>query len=306
MQITDTVLMVRPAAFRYNEQTATNNFFQQSTAEDVQHKAEAAFYNMVEGLQDKGINVLVVNDTPEPIKPDAIFPNNWFSTHADGTLNIFPMYASNRREEKRDDILQALSQAYEVKQVFDWTEYEAENRFLEGTGSMVIDHVLKIVYACLSPRTNEAVVEKFAAANGYRAITFTAKDDQGQLVYHTNVLLCIGDRFAVLCDEAIEDEIERLAVIQLLASTGHAVMPITIEQMKAFAGNMLQLRNKEGASFIVMSQTAYNVLTPFQIETLEGFGELLPFDVAVIEKVSGGSVRCMMAEIFLQSKQEIA
>jgi len=295
--------MIRPAAFCYNEQTAANNYFQNNTTADVQEKAVAEFDAMVAGLQSKGVNVLVVNDTPEPVKPDAVFPNNWFSTSAAGVLNIYPMFAPNRREEKRDDILQALAKVYEVKNVLDWTEFEAEDQYLEGTGSMVIDHVQKIVYACLSPRTHEALVQKFAAANGYQAITFTATDDKGQLIYHTNVILSIGEGFAVLCDKAIEDDIERLAVIQLLATTGHAVLPITIEQMKAFAGNMLQVKNKEGRSFIVMSQTAYNVLTPFQIETLQGFGELLVFDVSTIEMVNGGSVRCMMAEIFLQPKE---
>lgn len=295
--------MIRPAAFCYNEQTAANNYFQNKTTADVQEKAVAEFDAMVAGLQSKGINVLVVNDTPEPVKPDAVFPNNWFSTHANGALNIYPLYAPNRREEKRDDILQALATVYEVKKVLDWTEFEADDQYLEGTGSMVMDHVQKIVYACLSPRTHESLVQKFAAANGYQAITFTATDASGQLIYHTNVMLCIGEGFAVLCDKAIEDDMERLAVIQLLATTGHAVLPITREQMKAFAGNMLQVKNKDGQSFIVMSQTAHNVLTPFQIETLQGFGELLAFDVSTIETVNGGSVRCMMAEIFLQLKR---
>ena len=296
--------MIRPAAFCYNEQTAANNYFQNNTTADVHEKAVVEFDAMVTGLQSKGINVLVVNDTPEPVKPDALFPNNWFSTNAAGALNIYPMFAPNRREEKRDDILQALAKVYEVKNVLDWTEFEAEDQYLEGTGSMVIDHVQKIVYACLSPRTHESLVQKFAAANDYQAITFTATDDKGQLIYHTNVMLCIGEGFAVLCDKSIEDDMERLAVIQLLATTGHAVLPITIEQMKAFAGNMLQVKNSEGQSFIVMSQTAYNVLTPFQIETLEGFGELLAFDVSTIETVNGGSVRCMMAEIFLPHKEK--
>lgn len=304
MQITDTVLMIRPAAFRFNEQTAANNFFQNQSAEDVHEQAVLEFDVMVDGLLSQGIKVLVVNDTPEPVKPDAIFPNNWFSTNNEGVLNIYPMYAPNRREEKRDDILQALAKAYEVNKVLDWTEFEAEDRYLEGTGSMVMDHVSKIVYASLSPRTHESLVQKFAAVNGYQAITFSAKDDNDQLIYHTNVMLCIGDGFAVLCDQAIEDDSERIAVIQLLATTGHAVLPITIEQMKAFAGNMLQVKNTEGQSFIVMSQTAYNVLTSFQIETLQGFGELLVFDVSTIEKVNGGSTRCMMAEIFLQPKSQ--
>jgi hypothetical protein len=302
MQVTDTVLMIRPAAFRFNEQTAANNFFQTYISADVHEKALEEFDAMVVGLQSHGIKVLVVNDTPEPVKPDAVFPNNWFSTNTKGILNIYPMYAPNRRDEKRDDILQALAKVYEVKDVLDWTEFEAEDKYLEGTGSMVIDHEMGIVYACLSPRTHESLVQKFAAANGYQAITFTAKDNNGQLIYHTNVMLCIGDRFAVLCDQSIEDDAERIAVIQLLATTGHAVMPITIEQMHAFAGNMLQVKNEEGQSFIVMSQMAFNVLTPFQVETLEGFGKLLVFDVSTIEKVNGGSTRCMMAEIFFQPK----
>lgn len=304
MQVTDTVLMIRPAAFRFNEQTAANNFFQSFHTENVHEQAVQEFDEMVDGLQNKGIKVLVVNDTPEPVKPDAIFPNNWFSTSPEGVLNIYPMYAPNRRTEKRDDILQALAKIYQVNNVLDWTEFEAEAMYLEGTGSMVIDHISKIVYACLSPRTHESLVQKFAAANGYQAITFTAADNKGQLIYHTNVMMCIGDRFAVLCDQAIEDDAERIAVIQLLATTGHAVLPITQEQINAFAGNMLQVKNQDGQSFIVMSQTAYNVLTPFQIETLQGFGELLAFDVATIEKVNGGSTRCMMAEIFLQPKEK--
>jgi hypothetical protein len=303
MQITDTVLMIRPAAFRFNEQTAANNFFQNQSAEDVHEQAVLEFDVMVDGLLSQGIKVLVVNDTAEPVKPDAIFPNNWFSTSSEGVLNIYPMYAPNRREEKRDDILQALAKAYEVNKVLDWTEFEAEDRYLEGTGSMVMDHSSKIVYASLSPRTHEPLIQKFATVNGYQAITFTAKDDNGQLIYHTNVMLCIGDGFAVLCDQAIEDDSERIAVIQLLATTGHAVLPITIEQMKAFAGNMLHVKNTEGQFFIVMSQTAYNVLTAFQIETLQGFGELLVFDVSTIETVNGGSTRCMMAEIFLKPKR---
>ncbi|ANE51762.1 citrulline utilization hydrolase CtlX [Flavisolibacter tropicus] len=303
MQITDTVLMIRPAAFRFNEQTAANNFFQSPHTEEVHEQAVQEFDAMVEGLLRNDIKVLVVNDTTEPVKPDAIFPNNWFSTSSEGVVNVYPMYAPNRRTEKRDDILQALAKVYQINNVLDWTEFEAEAMYLEGTGSMVMDHVSKMVYACLSLRTHESLVQKFAAANGYQAITFTATDNKGQLIYHTNVMMCIGDRFAVLCDQAIEDDSERIAVIQLLATTGHAVLPITQEQVNAFAGNMLQVKNQEGQSFIVMSQTAYNVLTPFQIETLQGFGELLAFDVSTIEKVNGGSVRCMMAEIFLQPKE---
>jgi hypothetical protein len=305
MQTADTILMVRPAAFGFNEQTAANNYFQQQTDGPVHDKALQEFDAMVATLREKGIQVMVMDDTPEPVKPDAIFPNNWFCTSASGFLNIFPMFAPNRREEKRDEILQHLSQAYEIRDVYDWTEFEAEDMYLEGTGSMVIDHVLKIVYACLSPRTHPSLVQKFAKINGYQAITFTAKDDNGQLIYHTNVMLSIGDGYAVLCADAIEDDAERIAVIQLLASTGRDVVPITLQQMKAFAGNMLQVRNQEGESFIVMSRTAFDSLQAYQKEALERFGALLPIDVTTIETVNGGSVRCMMAEIFLQVKSTV-
>jgi hypothetical protein len=305
MQTADTILMVRPAAFGFNEQTATNNYFQHRTVAPVHEKAVQEFDTMVATLREKGIQVLVMEDTPEPVKPDAIFPNNWFCTSASGFLNIFPMFAPNRREEKRDEILQQLSQAYEIQDVYDWTEFEAEDMYLEGTGSMVIDHVLRIVYACVSPRTHPSLVQKFAKVNGYQAITFTAKDDNGQLIYHTNVMLSIGDGYAVLCADAIEDDAERIAVIQLLASTGRDVVPITLQQMKAFAGNMLQVRNQKGASFIVMSQTALDSLEAYQKEALQHFGTLLPIDVTTIETVNGGSVRCMIAEIFLQPKSTV-
>ena len=212
------------------------------------------------------------------------------------------MFAQNRRQEKRDDILEGLSKKYLVSEVYDWTEYEAEAMYLEGTGSMIIDHRNGFVYACLSPRTHPAVVEKFAAANGYKAITFTAVDEEGRQIYHTNVLMCIGDRFAVLCPKAITDDTERIAVAQLLEATGHENIYITQEQMKSFAGNMLQVKSKQGASFIAMSQTAFDALTDVQKEKLQQYGTLLPFNVSTIEKVNGGSVRCMMAEIFLKEK----
>ncbi len=305
MQITDTVLMVRPAAFSFNAETAANNFFQQHTSESseaLQQKALAEFDAMVDILRKHDINVIVIEDTSEPVKPDAIFPNNWFSTNASGIVSVFPMNAPSRRLEKRDDIIQSLTNKFIVNDVHDWSEFEAEAQYLEGTGSMVMDHENKIVYACLSPRTHKTVVEKFAAANGYRAMTFTAHDLEGREIYHTNVMMCIGEGFAVICPKAITDHDERVAVAQLLEVTGHENIYITHEQMNAFAGNMLHLKNKSGDRFVALSQTAFDSLEDEKKERLSNYGHLLPTNVSTIEQVEGGSVRCMMAEIFLQRK----
>ncbi|HVG12314.1 MAG TPA: arginine deiminase-related protein [Flavisolibacter sp.] len=302
MQCAHTILMVRPAAFGFNTETAADNFFQhqgRASSDEVHYCAVKEFDAMVEGLRLAGIEVVVVEDTAQPVKPDAIFPNNWFNTTPDGALNIFPMFASNRREEKRDDILQMLSKDYQVKDAWDWTEFEADYKFLEGTGSVVIDHVNRFVYASISERTHPAVLEKFSAANGYKAIIFKGFDEQARPLYHTNVMMSIGDRFAVLCPKAIEDDTERIAVAQLLETTGHENIYISPEQLQSFCGNILQLKNKEGKAFIIMSQRAFDSFTLSQRERLERHGTLLAFDVSTIEQVAGGSVRCMIAELFL-------
>ncbi len=304
MQITDTVLMIRPASFGFNAETAANNFFQQDPGKSnhvLQQTALEQFDKMVELLRNNGVNVIVEEDLTEPACPDAIFPNNWF-TAGNNRLSIFPMFAQSRRAEKRDDILKRLTEKYHVEDVNDWSEFEAEAMYLEGTGSMVMDHRHRIIYACLSPRTHPAVVEKFAAANGYRALTFTAHDLEGRPIYHTNVMMCIGEDFAVLCPKAITDHIERIAVAQLLETTGHENIYITPGQLSAFAGNMLQLLNNKGEKLIVLSQAALEVLSDEQKLQLENHGRLLPIDVSVIEQVEGGSVRCMMAEIFLEPR----
>ena len=297
--------MVRPAAFGFNEETAANNYFQTNpgiSKEVLQQKALAEFDNMVQLLRNGEIDVLVMNDTKEPPKPDAIFPNNWLSTSPDGRVSVFPMYAPNRRAEKRDDILQELARHFVVKDVQDWSEYEAEGRFLEGTGSMVIDHDNKMIYAAVSERTNLSVLEKYAATNNYQAIVFLATDKNGQPVYHTNVMMALGSAFCVLCEEAIEEEWELIAVRQLLESTGYTIIPITREQMHSFAGNMLEVKNKKGKNILILSQTAFDSLRKEQKQMLEAYAQLLPVSVPTIEQVEGGSVRCMMAEIFLERK----
>lgn len=306
MPLASTILMVRPAAFGFNKQTAANNFFQSPsslTAEQLQQKAVQEFDNMVAALRSRDINVFVIDDTKEPVKPDAIFPNNWLSTSADGTVYVYPMYAPNRRPEKRDDILQLAANNFIVNDLQDWSEYEAEGLFLEGTGSMIIDYENKIIYAAASGRTDKALLEKFAAANGFNAFLFAATDKNNQPVYHTNVLMALGEDFAVLCEETITDEQELIAIRQLLESTGHTIIPITKEQMYSFAGNMLQVKNNKNEKFLIMSQAAYDSLRKEQRELLGTFSTLLPIPVPTIEEVEGGSVRCMMAEIFLKKKR---
>jgi hypothetical protein len=237
-----------------------------------------------------------------PAKPDAVFPNNWLSTTPDGEVHIFPMYAPNRRTEKRDDILQILQDKFVINDAKDWTEYEAEAMYLEGTGSMVIDHQNRVVYAALSPRTHGTLAEKFGASIGYRVITFTATDAENKSIYHTNVMLCIGEGFAVLCPKCIPDDTERVAVAQLLEASGHENIYIEPEQMECFAGNMIHLCTKSGERLVVMSQTALNCLRKDQIERLEKHGTIVAIDVSVIEAAAGGSIRCMIAEIFLTPK----
>ena len=298
--------MVRPAAFGFNEETAANNYFQSNPGidkEQLQQKALAEFDNMVQTLRSHGITVLVIEDSKEPPKPDAIFPNNWLSTSPGGVLSVFPMYAPSRRIEKRDEILDQLAKEFVIREVQDWGEYEAEGRFLEGTGSMVIDHDNKMIYACVSERTSLPVLEKYAAANNFQAIVFLATDKNGRPVYHTNVMMALGEGFCVLCEEAIEEEWELIAVRQLLESTGHSIIAITRDQMHQFAGNMLQLKNNDGEKYLVMSRSAFNSLRKEQKQMLEAYSTLLPIAVPTIEEVEGGSVRCMMAEMFLERKE---
>ena len=305
MPLATTILMVRPAAFGFNEETAANNYFQSNpdiSKEELQRRALTEFDLMVQTLQSHDINVLVIEDTKEPAKPDAIFPNNWLSTSPNGVVAVFPMYAPNRRIEKRDEILEQLAAAFVIQDVQDWSEYEAEGRFLEGTGSMVIDHNNKMIYACVSERTSLSVLEKYAATNGYQAIVFLATDKNGLPVYHTNVAMALGESFCVLCEDAIEEEWELIAVRQLLESTNHSIIAITREQMHSFAGNMLEVKNSNGENILILSQTAFNSLRKEQKQMLEAYAKLLPVAVPTIEEVEGGSVRCMMAEIFLERK----
>ena len=305
MPIASTILMIRPASFAFNPETAKNNFFQNKVTtdqKDLQQKALEEFDNMVSLLRSKEIEVIVVEDSPHPPKPDAIFPNNWISTSPDGKVFIYPMYATSRRPEKREEIVEMLAEKFNVEDIQDWSEFEAEGRFLEGTGSMVMDHDNKMIYAAVSERTSLPVLEKFSVSNGYQAVVFLAKDKEGKPVYHTNVVMTLNEKFAVLCEEAIDEEWELIAIRQILDSTGHIIIPITRDQMHAFAGNMLMLKNKNDENFLVMSLTAFDSLNAEQKQMLEAYAQLLPIPVTTIEKVEGGSVRCMIAEIFLDEK----
>jgi hypothetical protein len=301
LQIADSIFMVRPSAFEFNAETAKDNFFQQQTtfsAGELQQKALAEFDGMVELLQSKGIHIIVSNDSAEPAKPDAIFPNNWFSTTPDGGIHIFPMQAMNRRLEKILDIENVLRKSFQIDFIKDWSELELQGQFLEGTGSMVMDHENRVIYACISNRTSLSALEQFSTYTGYKVLPFHAENDKGT-IYHTNVMMSIGEGFAVLCPKMINDNMERIAVAQLLETTGHENIYVEPGVAEKFACNILQVKNKNGDKFIVMSQTAFDAFPFEKRKMLEKYGEIIPVDVSTIENVNGGSVRCMMAEIFL-------
>jgi hypothetical protein len=299
-QITSNVLMIRPVNFSFNEQTAESNKFQTKGSEgNVNNSAQAAFDEFVEQLALRGINVMVVEDTPEPFTPDSIFPNNWISMHHSGKVILYPMEAPNRRAERRKDILDKIRQKFDLDVVLDFTHFEGENKFLEGTGSLVLDRMHRVAFACISSRTNPEVLAAWQKQINYEIITFNAFDQSQHPVYHTNVVMCMGDAFCVICLESISNLDERLTVKQKLEALGKEVIEISLEQMNNFAGNMLLLKNKNEKKFLVMSNRAYNSLTKQQIELLEDYAEIIHPDLGVIETYGGGSARCMIAEIHL-------
>jgi hypothetical protein len=300
MPLTSNILMIRPVRFGYNVQTAVNNAFQvKGNQENVQAEALKEFDDFVQILTENGINVLVVNDTEEPHTPDSIFPNNWLSFHENGSIVHYPMFAENRRQERKDTVIKAVADHFNLRQTLDLSGYEQHNMFLEGTGSMVLDRDNKLVYACLSPRTNETVLAEFCKKAYCQSIVFTAKDQLGQAIYHTNVMMCIADQYVVICLDAITDESEKKMVTDSFENTGKKVITISFEQMNHFAGNMLQLVNKNGQKFLVMSTQAFQSLSPAQIALLESFNPILHSNLQTIETNGGGSARCMMAEVFL-------
>lgn len=306
MQTTDTVLMIEPAAFGFNAETAQNNYFQvNSENAETQTQALAEFNAFVEKLRGKGINVITVKDTVEPHTPDSIFPNNWISMHSDGTVVLYPMNAVNRRWERREDILQMLKENFQVKEIVDLSAPENEGKFLEGTGSMIFDHENKLAYGSVSLRLDEQLFREFCEKFGFTPVVFHSyqtANGQRLPIYHTNVMMCVADQFVVICLDCIDDEDERRMVVDAMVKSGKQIVEIKEDQMHQFAGNMLQVSNKEGKKFLVMSQSAYQSLMPEQIQQIEKYSEIIYADLETIETNGGGSARCMLAEVFLPKK----
>ncbi len=296
-----TILMIRPVQFGYNKQTAVNNTFQEQASQSaavIQHQAVFEFDAFVERLRQNDIDVLVVQDTPIPHTPDSIFPNNWISFHDDGSVVLYPMFAANRRWERKQRVLKAIETRFMVCRKVDYTGNEAKGKFLEGTGSFVLDRENRIAYACRSPRTDESLFLEFCMEMGYEPIVFDATDGLGKAIYHTNVMMCIADRYAVVNLEGISVS-DRASVISTLSNSGKTIVAINPVQMAAFAGNMLQVVNKHGKCFLVMSSQAFHSLQPAQVKLLESFDPIIHSPLDTIEQNGGGSARCMMAEIYL-------
>ena len=309
-QITNTILMIQPIAFRYNEQTAVNNYYQQVldglSTEQTQKNALSEFNTFVDNLRKKGIDVIVVEDTKTPDTPDSIFPNNWVSFHESGNVAIYPMCAENRRDERREDILDILVDNYnfEINYVKDFTEFEDHNKYLEGTGSMVLDRENKMCYASISVRTDEQAVLQWCDVFNYTPICFTANQDvegERKEIYHTNVMMCVADKYVIICLDTIDDKDEKKWLKGSLEDSGKEIIEITEDQNHRFAGNMLQLMGDE--KYLVMSKSAHESLTEIQIERIEKYNPIISSSLDTIEACGGGSARCMMAEIFLPKQK---
>ena len=306
-QITNTVLMIRPVQFRMNEQTSVNNYYQKAPenilSEVVNKMAVKEFDGMVRKLKKVGIQVIVVKDTKEFDTPDSIFPNNWISFHSNGTIGLYPMFAENRRLERKESVLEAVeNQGFVVKNVVDYSGAEVDNLFLEGTGSILLDRVNNKAYCAISDRADEGLFIEFCEDFEYTPVVFSAfqtVNDKREKIYHTNVMMCIGDTFAVVCLASIDDKKQRKSLINHLQDDGKKVIEISEDQVNHFAGNMLQLKGAEAASYLVMSQSALKSLRPAQVKLIGSHTTILSSPLDTIESCGGGSARCMMAEVFL-------
>ncbi len=305
MQNTNNLLMIKPVNFGFNDETALNNAFQIKDTNinyNVQEKALNEFNNYVKKLEENGINVTVIDDTPVPHTPDSIFPNNWISFHSDNRICLYPMFALNRRLERKNTVIEIIKNKFIVKDIVDLTYYENKDLFLEGTGSMVLDRVFKVAYACLSARTNIVVLKDFAEKFGYKIVTFNATDKNNLPIYHTNVVMSVTEQIVIICLEAVNDKLERETLKETISNTKKELLEISFEQMNSFAGNILQVKNNVGIQFMIMSQSAYNSLTTSQISKIEKYNKIIAVNLDTIEKNGGGSARCMLAEIFLENK----
>lgn len=292
--------MIKPVNFSFNAETAVNNAFQVAGKDDqAQQEALKEFKTFVSLLRSKDINVLVIEDTPVPYTPDSIFPNNWISFHPDHTICLYPMFAESRRFERKPAVIDQLRQQFNIQHTVDLREYERRSLFLEGTGSLVLDRDNRIAYACLSDRTHMEVLDVFCRRMKYLPVAFHATDNAGRAIYHTNVMMCIADRYAVICLDSIKEASEKQNVIDTISGSQKEIIPISLEQMNHFAGNMLQVKNEKGKQFIVMSTQAYQSLTASQKSRLERYNPVIHSSLNTIEANGGGSARCMMAEVFL-------
>ena len=306
-QLSSDILMIRPANFGYNPETAGNNAFQ---VDDVQLdvsarkvKAIAEFDTFVAKLRAVDINVIVIPDTETPLKTDAVFPNNWISFHEGGLIVTYPMFSPNRRLERRQDIIDQLSEKFAYQNHVRLEKWEQEAQFLESTGSLIFDRVHKIAYACLSERTDSELLDEYCQFMGFQKVAFKSVDKTGMPIYHTNVMMAMGTSFVVICMDSITEAKDRAILKQFFKQTQKEIIPITFNQLYAFAGNMLQVKNKQGATFLVMSSQAYHSLTAAQIQQIEAHTQILHSDLTTIETYGGGSARCMMAEVFLEAKK---
>lgn len=303
-QTTSHILMVRPAHFAFNEETAASNAFQSRdqrlTPAQMEQQALEEFDGFVEQLRAAEVQVIVANDSVKPVKPDAVFPNNWVTFHQEGFVVTYPMFAPTRRRERRRQIItQVLHEGFQSDRRLNFEFNEKRDRYLEGTGSIIFDHIHRLAYACLSPRTDEQLLDDLCQEIGYQKVVFHAIDAKGQDVYHTNVMMTLGETFVVICLDTVRDAAERQMLEQKFKATDKEIVAITLDQMNNFAGNMLQVRNHAGQTLLVMSSTAYHALTLEQISALERHTQLLHSPIPTIERYGGGSVRCMMAEVFL-------
>lgn len=310
-QITDTILMVRPTHFRSNEQTAVNNYYQKAVSgksqEELQQLANDEFDGFVTKLRDSGITVVVFEANDGLDTPDAHFPNNWVSFHANGTVALYPMFAENRRLERREGVIEQLEkEGFQIENIVDYTSAEEDGIFLEGTGSLLLDRVNKIAYCALSPRADEELFIEFCEDFEYFPVVFTANqtvNGEREPIYHTNVMMCLGETFSVICLNSIDDKKERKNVLKHLKKSGKEIIEISEEQLSSFAGNMLQLRTENGMPLTVMSKAAFESLSESQLKKLKSHSDILASSLDVIEACGGGSARCMMAEVFLPKKK---